>query len=185
MLLPKDFVDLIFDQKDFYDYSMKINEACERTMYNSELNFLEFTNLIVKKELIEPLKTIQEEDCRCIIKLELDLKDNKKVKRSYKVKKIKNIDSADFYLFTNWDIIIDFQKEVNKVVSKSRDIIYEKDYIKSYRWNAIRKNIESGNTNRMVIEKFIEEEIGEDRVLKDFFKRAMWGLDEDGRYTRL
>lgn len=37
----------------------------------------------------------------------------------------------------------------------------------------------------MVIEKFIEEEIGEDRVLKDFFKRAMWGLDEDGRYTRL
>lgn len=71
------------------------------------------------------------------------------------------------------------------MVSKSRDIIYEKDYIKSYRWNAIRKNIESGNTNRMVIEKFIEEEIGEDRVLKDFFKRAMWGLDEDGRYTRL
>lgn len=185
LLLPKDFVDLIFDQKDFYDYSMKINEACERTMYNSELNFLEFTNLIVKKELIEPLKTIQEEDCRCIIKLELDLKDNKKVKRSYKVKKIKNIDSADFYLFTNWDIIIDFQKEVNKVVSKSRDIIYEKDYIKSYRWNAIRKNIESGNTNRMVIEKFIEEEIGEDRFLKDFFKRAVWGVDEDGRYTRL
>ncbi len=181
VLIPDDFVDLFFSGEDFYNYSIKIDESCKGKKYNSELNFLEFTNLIVEKELIEPLKMLEEKDNICIIKLELDLKDNKKVKRSYKVKKIKNIVDVDFYLFANWDIIVDFQKEVNKVVRKSKDIIYEKDYIKKYRWKRIRE----GSTNRDVIEKFIEKEISEKKGVKDFFERDVWGLDESGRHMRL
>lgn len=180
VLIPDEFVELFFSGKDFYNYSIKIDESCKEKM-NSELNFLEFTNLIFEKELIEPIKMIEEENNICIIKLELDLKDNKKVKRSYKVKKIKNIVDVDFYLFANWDIIVDFQKEVNKVVRKSKDIIYEKDYIKKYRWERIRV----GSTNRDVIEKFIEKELSDEECFEKIFKRAVWGFDEDGRYTRL
>lgn len=181
VLMPNDFVNLIFYGKDFCNYSIKMDESCKGKMYNSELNFLEFTNLIVEKELIEPLKTLEEKGHICIIKLELDLKDNRKVKRSYEVKKIKNIVDVDFYLFANWDIIVDFQKEVNKVVRKSKDIIYEKDYIKKYRWERIRV----GSTNRDVIEKFIEKELSDEECFEKIFKRAVWGFDEDGRYTRL
>lgn len=181
VLIPDDFVDLLFSGEYFHDYSIKIDKSCNRKMYNSELNFLEFTNLIVGKELIEPLKTLEEKEDICIIKLELDLKDNKKAKRSYKVKKIKNIVDVDFYLFANWDIIVDFQKEVNKVVRKSKDIIYEKDYIKKYRWERIRDE----NTNRDVIEKFIEKELSDEECFEKIFKRAVWGLDESGRYMRL
>ena len=52
------------------------------------------------------------------------------------------------------------------MVRKSKDIIYEKDYIKKYRWERIRV----GSTNRDVIEKFIEKEISDH---KDFFERAV------------
>lgn len=189
MLLPSSFSDFIlYDLRHNKEdkYYKELKEACMKTKDNNEFNFLEFTNVIVENRLIEPLKKIEKEDFyNYRIILELSLKDNKNIKKTYKVKRIKNYESVDFYLFLNWDIMIDFQRELNRVVSKSVNIIYENDYIKNHRWKKIKNNIGKANTNRFVVEKYIDDKLGADVSLKDIFERSIWGFDEEGRYVEL
>lgn len=189
LLFTSDLADFLIDQYEYSkndNYYICLDEVCRKSEFNDELNFLEFTNVILKNELIEPLKTIEEYDFKHYkITIEVKLKDNKKLKKSYKVRKIKNIKLVDFYLFANWDIMINFQRELNKVVGKSVDIIYERDYIKNHRWNRIKDYIGKVNTNRIIIEKFIDNELGGDTHAKDIFERSIWGFDENGRYNEL
>lgn len=167
LLCDKNAIGFFTYDKD-KEYYKKLKELCNKTKKYNEFNFLEFTNLIIDNSLIEPIKKIEKKDDFHIkVILELDLKNGNKVKKSYKVKRVNGIENVDFYLFSNWDIILDFQERVNSYIHKSNEIMFNEDYIKNFKWKGIKKEINGLDSTRDIFKNIIYKYGG----IEYFFER--------------
>lgn len=168
LLCDKKFMNFVLKDKTDDDYK-NLKELCNKMRDCNELNFLEFTNLIINKLLIEPIKKFEKYNyLYSKITLELNLKNGSKVSKTYKVKTVKNVKNVDFYLFCNWDIIIHFQRVVSDKVRNIEDIVLIENYINNYNWQKIKREIKGIGTTRNLFQNLIEKYGGIESVFELF-----------------
>lgn len=160
--------DIIWYDYEFDSFIKDYMEIISKFRYNYNLiNLLEFTNLIIDNKLIRINKEMEFINKRVgVLTLSVNLNNGEKYNESYKVYLYSKVKNADFYLFSNYDIIIHFQRKIDGVIKGDNlKIVSTIDYID----NEIRNKIVSGKYNIKTLRNLIEEKLSDDDI-KYIFK---------------